>query len=105
MEALLRYPKHMRRAKAQEWARRSNAVQQSARMQREPDFETMRKRALRDARGTVLREGTTYTATGVTHWQVRRSVSGRTDQFDLVADGKVVRTCGQRRMPKRFRPC
>lgn len=104
MQALLRYPKHLRRAKAQEWARRSNAVQAATRMQREPDFHTARMRALHDARGTVLREGCTYTAAGSTAWEVRRSIRGRINQLDLVANGAVVKTGGARRLPSRFRP-
>jgi len=54
MQALLRYPKHKRRAIAQEWARRSNAVQAKMRMEREPDCETQRFRALHDAKGQVI---------------------------------------------------
>lgn len=66
MQALLRYPKHQRRAIAQEWARRSQAVQAMNRIARGPDAETLRKRALEDARGQIEREGCTYTATSET---------------------------------------
>ena len=41
---------------AQEWARRSNAVQSAKRMAREPDFETLRWRALDGARGRAVLE-------------------------------------------------
>jgi len=104
MQALLRYPKHKRRAIAQEWARRSNAVQAKMRMEREPDCETQRFRALHDAKGQVLREGCTYSAQNETRWVLRRSTLGRVNQLDLVADGEVVKTCGKRKMPSRFRP-
>ena len=104
MVALKHIPKHLRSAKAREWAHRSNAVQAANRIERGVDAETARKRALDDARGAVLREGCTYTKVGETRWQVRRSVNGRTDQFDLVANGEVVRTAGPRLLPKRFRP-
>lgn len=96
---------HRYRAKMRAWARRSNEAQAAARLLREPDFETQRRRALEDRRGTVVREGATYSASGVTHWQVRHALRpGRVDQFDLVADGAVVRTCCARRLPRRFRP-
>ena len=104
MVALKRIPKHLRSSMAREWAHRSNAVQAAKRIERGVDAETARKHALDDARGMVEREGCTYAATGETHWQVRRSVDGRTDQFDLVANGEVVRTAGPRRLPTRFRP-
>ena len=96
MDALLRYQKHRRRAIAQEWARRSQAVQQAKRIERGPDAETVRMRALHDAKGTVLREGCTYRASGATPWQVRRSVAGRVNQIDIVAGGRVWRTCSMR---------
>lgn len=69
------------------------------------DADTVRRRALHDARGQVLREGVTFFGDGaVFNWQVRRSLSGRTDQFDLVANGEIFKTCGQRSLPVRFRP-
>jgi hypothetical protein len=92
MEALLRYPKHERRAVAQEWARRSNAVQSAARMAREPDFDTLRWRALDDARGLILREGTTYRCGQETNWQLRRSLHGHSNQVDLLVNGLLFRT-------------
>lgn len=104
MEALKRYPKHKRHAVAKEWARRSHIAQQKLRDECGPDADTMRKRSLDDARGLVVREGCTYTATGETNWQIRRSIAGRVDQFDLVANGSVLRTSGPRKLPARFRP-
>ena len=67
----------------------SQRVQAAARVGRLADADTVRSRALSDARGLVVREGRTYRATGVTHWQVRRAVKGRTDQFEFVANGRV----------------
>ena len=64
----------------------------------------MRMRALWDAKGKVLREGCTYTADGETKWAVRRSLRGRVNQIDLMANGEVVRCCGRRGLPRRFRP-
>lgn len=99
ISALYRYQKSERRAVAQAWARRSNAVQAEARMTREPDADTLRRRALHDARGTVLREGCTYSATGEQRWQVVRSVHGRTDQRDITINGQLFKTCGPRHLP------
>lgn len=104
MQALYRVPKSQRRSLAQEYARRSNAVQAAARLGRGLDAETLRKRALDGARGQVVRTGCTYNAGGETQWQVQRSLEGRTDQFDLVANGSVFRTSGPRNLPLRFRP-
>lgn len=96
------YAPNSRRA---EVSRQWHEAKAAKRRAREPDFETQRKRALDDARGTVLRDGVTYKSDGsVVHWQVRRSVGGRTDQFDIVADGSVWRTAGRRNLPHDFRP-
>lgn len=84
---------------AQEWARRSNAVQESERLAREPDFETIRRRELHDARGQLLRDGCTYSTTGEQRWQIVRSVSGRTNQRDVLINGQLFKTCGPRRLP------
>src|SRR6185436_10213406 len=99
ISALYRYPKYERRVVAKEWARRSNAMQSVARTARSPDEDTVRRRALHDARGQVVREGATYRASGVTHWIVRRSIAGRTNQFDFVSNGRVMLTAGPRRFP------
>lgn len=69
------------------------------------DADTLRRRALHDARGTVLREGRTYRAGGsVVHWVVRRAVAGRSDQFEFVANGRVKLLAGPRLFPIHFRP-
>lgn len=79
-------------------------MQAVARATRPVDADTLRWRALNDARGQVVREGCTYRASGLTHWQVRRAVGGRTDQFEFVANGRVRLRAGRRRFPKHFRP-
>lgn len=79
-------------------------MQREARAARPVDADTLRRRALEDARGMVLREGATYRASGVTHWQVRRAVRGRVDQFEFVANGRVRLCAGRRKFPKHFRP-
>lgn len=95
--ALYRYPRRERRAMAQQWARRSNGVQFANRIARGPDAETLRLRALHDARGKIVRDGVTYFGSGrVVGWCVRRSFAGRVDQFDVVVDGVVWRTGGTR---------
>ncbi len=84
--------------------RASQRVQAEARAARLVDADTLRRRALDDARGMVVREGCTYRASGLTHWQVRRAVGGGTDQFEFVANGRVRWRAGRRRFPKQFRP-
>ena len=68
------------------------------------DAETLIWRAKDDRRGTVLRTGCTYSASGCVEWRICHSVEGRSDQFDLVSNGVTVRTAGRRRIPARFRP-
>lgn len=105
MVALLRYPKHRRREIARAWANRSNEVQSAARLLREPDFETQRRRALEDRRGKVVKEGVSWIEGKETRWQVRHAMRpARVNQFELVANGIVIRVCGVRRLPRRFRP-
>lgn len=99
IRALHRYPRKERRAVAQEWARRSHAAQAAKRLTLGVDAETLRRRAMDDARGQLLREGRTYSATAITHWQIVRSVKGRTDQRDILINGEVFRTFGRRRLP------
>lgn len=91
-------------ALGRKWGRASAVTRQAARMKREPDWHTQRMRALHDAKGQVLREGCTYTAAGATNWQVRRSIAGRINQLDLVANSTIIKTCGSRRLPRRFKP-
>lgn len=102
-------PNHIPLAKRSAVSQRWHEAKAVKRLQREPDFETVRMRALHDAKGKVLREGVTYTASGATNWQVRRSIAGRINQFDLIANNSVVRTCGRRsrsliRPVRKFQP-
>jgi hypothetical protein len=56
--------------------------------------EDVRRRAMLDAKGLVLREGVTYTVQGELHWQKRRALEGRTNQVELVCDGEIIKTTG-----------
>ena len=99
------FPNHVRglkrKALGREWGLRSAKAWKP----RDPDYETIRKRALDDRRGTVLREGMTYHGDGrITKWHIRHSINGRTDQFDLVANGRVWLCSGPRKIPRDFRP-
>jgi hypothetical protein len=99
LAALLRYSRRERRAVAQSWARRSHATRAARRMERGPDADTLRRRALHDARGQIVRAGVTYFGDGrVVLWSVRRSVRGRVDQFDMIVGARVWRTGGVRRV-------
>lgn len=57
----------------------------------------IRQRALIDAKGLVLREGRFYSAANPDGlpWCKRRALYGRTDQIELVFDGKVRLTTGE----------
>ena len=96
-----------RRAAASERGRRlgalGNAAQARARMERVPDADTLRQRTLEDARGQTLREGVTYGDGRVIAWRVRRSQTGRTNQVDVLANGRVRETCGARAVARRLR--
>jgi hypothetical protein len=96
MVALKRIPNHLRSAKAREWAKRSNEVQAAARIERGPDADTVRKRALEDARGQLVREGCTFRDGKAITWSIVRSVAGRSDQYDVIASGQLRETAGKR---------
>jgi len=99
MLALKRIQWRLRSAKAREWGARGLAAQSSARVVRGPDAFTELRRARDDARGQIMREGITYYADGRTvEWQIVRSRSGRTDQFDIIISGELWRTGGARRV-------
>jgi hypothetical protein len=92
-------PYHIPKSLRSKVSRRWNAAKFAKRAAWGADADTLRRRALYDARGQVVREGVTYSADrGETHWSLRRSVDGRVDQFDSVIDGVVVRTGGLRRL-------
>lgn len=61
------------------------------------DADTLRWQARQDARGTVLREGATYRAAGVTRWCIRRALRGRVNQVEIVVNGTIWRRCSIRR--------
>lgn len=65
--------------------------------------DTLRRRALDDARGLVVREGCTFTAKAMKLWRVVRSMDGRTDQFDVRINGKLVDTCGRRKLRSTYK--
>lgn len=95
MEALLRYPTHQRQAKAQAWAKRSHANRKPA----ELPLEDQIKRALWDRKGTVIREGATYCGDGsIVQWAIRHSLSGKSNQLDVLVDGILYLTAGKRRI-------
>ena len=93
MVALKRYSRTERSGVAREWARRSNALSEK-RAARGVDADTLRWRAMEDARGETLREGRDYSAGVEKHWLIRRSVRGRIDSVDLLRDGRLFRTGG-----------
>jgi hypothetical protein len=84
-------------------AKKSNEVQALARMSRPVDADTLRARALHDARGMILREGCTYRVDRITPWLLCRSVAGRTNQVDLVIANQVWRTGARRTADKAIR--
>lgn len=101
MLALKRYPRHRRRAIAQEWARRSHApggTRERNRIARGELFEHAVWRAKDAARGQVLRHGVTYSAAhpGGQPWTILRSKAGRVNQVDLHVGAELVVTCGKR---------
>lgn len=94
-----------RAARGRAWGLASARVMAARRQGRALDPDTLRRRALHDARGTVLREGCTFFGDGrVVPWSVRRSLRGRTDQLDVVVSGRLWRTAGPRRLPAEIRP-
>ncbi len=62
----------------------------------------LRKRL--SGKGQVLRSGVYWKDGNEWHWQVRRSLRGRVNQYDFVSNGRIIATCGARELPKDFRP-
>lgn len=95
LAALDRYEPNERSAKASEWGKRSAK-------QRQPppiDWETVRYRSLQDRRGTVIRNGLTYTGAGnAVQWVIRHSINGKSNQLDVLVNGSVLLTAGERRI-------
>jgi hypothetical protein len=76
----------------------------AARLSSGPDAETLRRRALDDARGRTIRAGVTYFGDGrIVPWLVRRSIAGRSNQLDLVVAGRLFRTLGNRAFARLLR--
>ena len=73
-------------------------------MERDADADTVRGRALDDARGAVIAEGCDYSAAGATHWRIVRSRRGATNQADLEVDG-VIQATGCARDLRRWARC
>ena len=82
-----------------EFSARLHAAKALRRSELGADADTLRKRALDDARGMVLHEGTTYECGTEKHWRVVRSVLGRTNQLDVFVNDVLWRTCGPRHLP------
>lgn len=97
-------PNWVKRESRKRFSALGNATKAKLRIERTPDLETLRLRALHDAKGQIIRQGCTYRSTGETHWIVRRSISGRIDQFDFIANRRLKLTGGPRRFPACFRP-
>jgi hypothetical protein len=95
ISALYRYPKRQRSSVASVWGKRGAASNALRRIAAGPDAETLRKRALDDRRGSLVRE----LFKDGSHVRVVHSVRGRTDQLDALIDGNLWRTCGPRKLP------
>lgn len=104
MQALLRFPKEIRSEKAREFSARGAAVRAQRRIEKGVDADTLRARALDDARGMVEREGASYGSTGEHHWAIRRTVCGRVNQKDFMLDGCLISTAGVRKLCEPMRP-
>jgi hypothetical protein len=61
-------------------------------------FEDALARAKADRKGQLIREGRSYSAAAVNHWQLRWSLRGYCNQFDLLFNRAVVFTGGSRRL-------
>jgi len=94
MLALKRIPWRKRSAKAREWQRAGCEVKARLRMEYGPDPETVRLRALQDARGEILRHGITYSTAHPEGqaWTIIRTKAGRVNQVDLHLAGQLAFT-------------
>lgn len=104
MHALTRFPRAKRSAKAREWGARGNASQADDRLARGVDADTLHRRALDDRRGRIVRSGIITKAASVTMWEIRHSLRGRVNQYDVIFNGRLSRTCGRRGIPAEYRP-
>lgn len=101
ISALYRYPRgSIRQAVARKWASRSAASRRARRSASGTDADTLDWRAKHDRRGRLVVALYALNSLVV----VRHSVAGRSDQFDVLVDGSLWRTCGPRRLPGWARP-
>lgn len=101
ISALYRYPRGPRRQTvAREWAGRSAAARRARSVASGADVDTLDWRSKHDRRGRPV--VALYAPGSVV--VVRHSVAGRSDQFDVLVDGSLWRTCGLRRLPGWARP-
>lgn len=77
---------NIRRGLRRSWQDGAHRQLQQARV---PDADTLRRRALSDARGKTI---FTVVLPDSTRLVVQRSIAGRTDQFDLTGYGGVIFT-------------
>ncbi len=98
--ALLRYPRHLRRAKASEWGKRGAESRRKKAVEHGTDADTVLWRAKQDARGTILRHGVTYSAAHPDGqpWTILRAKHGRTNQVDLHVGLSLVFTGSLRKL-------
>ena len=67
------------------------------------DADDLCSRAQWDAKGQVIRVGTTYKGDGsIVPWEIRRSFRGRTNQFDVVVNKGLLFTGGARRLREEY---
>lgn len=67
--------------------------------------EEERQRALSDAKGLVLRHGTSYNSDHIEgmEWTKRRALVGRTDQVEMLLGDRIVRTCGETKLTGKWK--
>ena len=80
------FPYYVPYASRSELSKRCNAAKAKKRIKQGVGADTLRFRALHDARGKIERSGTTYDATGSHTWEMRRSIAGRTNQHDFTIE-------------------
>jgi hypothetical protein len=97
-QSIARLPNHLRSKRGSELGLLSKV----AWIPQEPDADTMRKRALDDARGQLVREGCSWRNGIERQWRVIRSVVGRTDQYDVIRTGQIIDTCGRRKLRSKY---
>ena len=93
------FPYYVPYASRSELSKRCNSAKAKKRIKQGVDADTLRFRALQDARGKLEHSGTTYDATGSHTWEMRRSIAGRINQHDFSIDGNYLLTAGIRRIP------